>query len=170
MAAGTIAINELEWRSHAVMADAGRVISGLASDAKIAHKHYSLLNKLNSLNGNLSDLLRTFHSQQSISTLESVDSDQLEKICKMLSEIVSKTKEIDREIRTLEVKYWKPFYEARRKKLVLYNEELISHINAFEQSESALIVLSKKDQDFFLQSLLDSPEPNLALRRAFARK
>lgn len=54
-------------------------------------------------------------------------------------------------------------------KLRAHSDELASHIGAFGSRDAALIVLTRRQQDSMMELLLNPPEPNEALRRAFGK-
>lgn len=170
MATAAITMNEMEWRSYAIMADAGHVISRIAKRPRVAHAHWSLLMNLGSCNEKIVDLLRLFHAPDSIETLELATPEQLTSLALKLRNVHEKIQQVINQFQAANLGNWRRAYQPKLAKLEQYDREISSHVDAFSQNESSLILLSRRDQEYLLESLLKPPEPNESLRRAFARK
>jgi len=166
-----ITFNELEWRSDAVGASAGRVISNVAKQSTLAARHYHLLLGLRSINDSMTDLLHTMHSPECVKVLESASPEKLLELGQRILEVQSKVRMAIVEIRASDLGYWRNLYNSRLKSLEIHNKELTAHGETFRNSaDSPLLILSSKDQDFVLKSLTSPSQPNDALCRAFERK
>jgi hypothetical protein len=170
MQAATMKFNEMEWRTDAVQASAGRVISSMAMHSKLAFQHYDILKRLSSVNDSLSELLNYLHSQEAIKILEAAAPKELERIGVKMYEVHCKVRVAAAQIRSINLGFWKRLYFSRLDKLEAYNRELSFHSEAFKATDTPLLLLSKRDQNFVLESLLSPPKPNEALRRAFGRQ
>lgn len=166
-ATATMKFNELEWRSDAVQASAGQVISEIARNSKV---HYRVLLDLSSLNGKMLDLLQYLHSAESIKTLESAAPEELQELGAKMQHVHGKIRILIANVKSWDLGFWRRFYYSRLETMAAYNKELCSHAEAFRMPDSSLVLLSKRDQEFLLESLLAPAEPNDALRRAFTKQ
>jgi uncharacterized protein YicC (UPF0701 family) len=167
MQTATMTFNELEWRSDAVTASAGQVISEIARNSKL---HYRVLLDLRSVNDKMLDLLRHLHSPESIKNLESATPDKLQELVDKMKNVHGKIRILIAHVESWDLGYWRRFYRSRLETMATYNQELAMHAEAFATPEKSLILLSKRDQEFLLESLMAPAEPNDALRRAVARR
>jgi len=165
----TMKFNELEWRTDAVRASAGKIISHVATQSKLALIHYGLLLDLRTINGQMVDLLRFLHSPESIAILEASSQEERGKLGSLMFDVHNKVRVTICRMRALELGYWRHIYAPRFDKLEAANTGLAAHADAFRNTDSALIILGHGDQDFILESLVAPDEPNDALRRAFMR-
>ncbi|MGA9804833.1 MAG: hypothetical protein WA383_21295 [Terriglobales bacterium] len=170
MQTATIKFNELEWRSDAVQAAAGRMISNVAKHSELAFLHLRFLGDLRSINEKMIDLLAYMHSPEAISILESAAPEELDRVSMKMHDVHSKMRVLILEVRSADLGFWNRVYVSRLNKLEASNHELCSHVEAFRAANSSLILLSKRDQEFLLESLMAPAEPNDALRRAFMKK
>ena len=169
-----ITLNEIEGRSHAVMAGASQAIVRVAQQSRIAKVaqrevlYGKIFLSVRSISGLMHDLLEIFHAPDVTRTLESATPEQLNHIVEMMYDTHGKVEH------TLAIvhptRYWRSLYRPYLETMRAYNNELASHARTFSSSDSALILLTKRDQDHLTDSLSNPPEPNAALRRAFARK
>lgn len=165
-----ITFNELEWRSDALGASAGRVISNVTTHSKLAFRHYKVLSGLHSTNGAMTDLLEEFTAPDSIQSLESAPSDKLSELGKKLLEVHNKVRTLVLEMKSTDLGFWRKTYQSSLKTLETRNLELHAYAQALLKTDSPLILLSKEDQAFLLASVSVEREPNEALRRASARR
>jgi hypothetical protein len=169
-----ITLNEIEWRSHAVMADAAQTIVRVVKQSRIAQRTHreilygQVLFGLRNMSGLMRDLLDIYHAPDAIIAIEAATPDQLSHIVEMMRDVHDK---IDKTMGMVHpTRYWRSLYRPHLAKLKAYNDELESHTRAFCANDSALILLTKGDQDQLVEALFNPPEPNAALRRAFGRK
>ncbi len=165
-----ITFNELEWRSDALGASAGRVISNIAKQSQLAVRHYNVIFGLHSTNSAMLDLLQTLHTSDSIQVLELAPPDRLRELGRKLLDVHNKVRTVVLQIRSFDLGFWRKAYHSSLKNLELHNLELSAHAQALMNADSPLVLLSERDQAFVLESLAASREPNEAMRRAFARK
>lgn len=168
MQTATMKFNELEWRSDAVQASAGQMISRLATHSKEAFGHYSILLGLREINKQMTELLSYLHSPQAIRVIESSSEEERNRIGAKMHTVAGKVRVGICQLRESDIGFWKRVYLPRLEMLSAANQELCSHAEAFMAADS-LIMLSKRDQDFMLESLMAPDEPNDALRRVFTR-
>jgi hypothetical protein len=169
MAAQAIAINELEWRNAAVTASAGRVISNLAKQPASAVIHYRLLAGVRTVNGAVSELLTQMHSEASIAALEAALPEQRVTLGQQLENAHDKIRMMIATLRVANLGYWKRFYTPKLDILESWNRELRAHSDALKDTDASLLILSKGDQEFLLDALLNPKEPSEDLRRTFSR-
>ncbi|MGC2271839.1 MAG: hypothetical protein WA555_00940 [Candidatus Sulfotelmatobacter sp.] len=169
MQTATMKFNELEWRADAVQASAGQMISTVARHSKMAFRHYGTLTDLNTISDKMAELLRYLHSPEASACLESCTSEDLNRLGSKLHEVQGKVRIVVCQIRSMDLGFWRKLYYTRVDRLEASNRDLIAHSEAFKTVDSSLILLSKRDQEFLLESLLAPDEPNDALRRAFMK-
>jgi hypothetical protein len=168
-----ITFNEIEWRSHAVLADASQAMVRVAKQSRIAagtqrqFVYFQIYRNVRSMAGLMTNLLNLYHAPDAIRALEAAPPEQLHHIVATMTEIHDKVNQTVDSVNA--PKYWDKLYRPLLQQLTGYNDELASHAGAFlAKADSALILLSKRDQDQLLESLLNPPSPNASLRRAFA--
>jgi hypothetical protein len=167
-ASNDIAFSEFEWRNSAVLASANKTIVTIARQSKVAISHYQLVCSLRSLASTERELLNLLHSKEIILALEQAVPEQISSLSEKLLDSQVKTDEVISSIRALRLGFWEKVYRPYLLKLDGCTNELIHHARAFSNvTESALIMLSKGDQEHLLAALENPPEPNEALRRAF---
>jgi hypothetical protein len=156
------------------MADASQTIARVAKQSRIAQGTRravlwaQILLGVRSMSGIMRDLLDIYHAPDAILALEAATPEQLSRIVETMRHVHSKVEETI--VMVHPTRHWRRLYRPYLRKLKEYNDELDSHVRAFCASDSALILLTKRDQDHLAESLLNPPEPNAALRRAFGRK
>lgn len=166
--ATAITINELEWRSDAVQASAGRIISVLARRSLL---HLEVLLRLQyCVNSNMDKLLSYLHSPESIRALEDAPSDKLVELGRKMKHVHGRVRCAIAQINSVDLGIMRPIYKRVLDRLEDYNAELETHADAFCSTDSLPLLLSKQDQDFVLACMANPREPNEALRRAVARK
>jgi len=170
MQTATMEFNELEWCSYAVQASAGKVICNVATHSKLAFQHYAVLMDLSSVNECMLNLLKCLHSPATIKALEASTPEELDHLSAEFQDTHNRLRVVVLKIRSFNLGFWKRLYFSRLDKLEAYNRELFSHIEAFKATDSSLILLSKRDQEFLLESLLAPPKANDALHHAFRRQ
>lgn len=161
--AEALKLNELEWRSDAVQASAGQIISEISRQSKL---HWGVLRDLGGMSEKMLDLLQYLHSSEAIAAIESTDSERLQEIADKMYGVQGKVRIMIAQIHSWDLGFWRRFYVARIEKLKVYNAALLAHADAFRDNP---VVLSKRDQDFVVASLLAPAEPNDALRRIFTQ-
>jgi hypothetical protein len=166
----TITFNELEWRSDALGASAGRTIASVARQPRLAVLHYRSIRGLHSISSAMNDLLETIHASDSIEALESAPVDRLEDLGRKLLEGHDKVRTAILQIKSLDLGFWRKAYSSSLQALEHQNQILGTHAAAFANSGAPLVLLSERDQAYLLESLASPNEPNEALRRAFARR
>ena len=167
---GALIFSELEWRNYVLLANASKALITLRKKSHLAFRHYQALGILKSIVSGMAEVGTLLHSREAVSALERATADQLLAMAEKMRDIHTKNTEIVAQIRTLDLGFWGPVYHPYVLKLESCSSEMDSHIRAFTQSESANILLTKRDQDHLLGTLLNPPEPNEALRRAFGLK
>jgi hypothetical protein len=167
--ATTMKFNELEWRADAVQASAGQMISAVARHSKLAFYHYGLLTDLTAIGNTMADLVRYLHTAEAILCLESSTPEELDRFGSKLHEVQGKVRILCCQIRSTDLGFWRKLYTSRLDRMEASNREIIAHAEAFKATDSSLILLSKRDQEFLLESLMAPVEPNDALRRAFMK-
>jgi Protein of unknown function (DUF1778) len=172
MQTATMTFNELDWRSDAARASAGKVLSSVATQSKAAYKHYAVLRGIGVLNEKMLDLIKLMHSPELRTAIELASATDLAVPTEKLRDLHGKVRITVAQIRCLipSVGFWKPFYSSRLQTLEAYNTEIVGHADAFAEVQSSLIMLSERDQELVLATMENPPAPNDALRRAFARK
>jgi hypothetical protein len=165
----TMKFNELEWRSDAVQASAGQVISYVARNSKLALLHYGFLSSLGSINNQTLDLVNYMHSPEAIANLEASTDFERERIREKMMDVSNKVRVMICQLRNADFGFWKRVYTKRLEELETANKALYSHAEAFGAIDSSVILLTKRDQERLLESLMAPDEPNDALRRAFMR-
>jgi hypothetical protein len=170
MATQAIAFNEIEWRSAAVTASAGRVISAAVHHARLGVRHYQILSGLNTVADSMRELLRILHSDTSIAVLEAATPEQRATIGKMLQESHDKLQMMVATLRTKDLGYWRRLYTPKIEALEASNREYAAHSEALRDVDAELLVLSQNDQKFLINALLTPKEPSEDLYRVFARK
>jgi hypothetical protein len=170
MTAQAIALNEIEWRSDAVAASAGRAISNVATHTLAGIKHLRILNAMSVIRDALTELLRHLHTEDSITALENATPEQRIKIATKFCEINDKVRLMFAASENVHLGYWKPWYTPKLNAIKLLNSELVGHSEALKDTDAALIILSKKDQEFLLEAILNPKEPSEDFYRVFARK
>jgi hypothetical protein len=163
----TITLNELEGRSHAILADASLTIVKVAQHSRQAIKHYNLLRSLSSITGKMEGFLVFLHTVDFINFVDIAPPENVIRVAAIVHEIPDKVNELLYEIQSTEKGYWHKLYRPVLKRLETSNRELQAHVAALSREDSPRLLLSKTDQDQLVASLLDPPEPNEALRRAF---
>jgi hypothetical protein len=173
MTSNELTFSEIEWRSYAVMAEAGQTIVRVAQQSQIAQRarreflQAQIYFGIRSMSGLLRDLLDIYHAPDAILALEAASPEQLIHTTESMRDIHSKVEQTIARIHP--TRYWRSFYRPFLKSLKAYNDELATHACAFEANNSALILLTKKDQDHLVDSLLNPSRPNDTLRE-FVRK
>lgn len=169
--ATAITINEVEWRSDAVQASAGRVISAVTQHSLLAVMHLEVLLRLHySVNRNMETLLKFLHSPESVRALENAPLDKLAEMGDKMRHVHGRVRCAVAQISSVDLGWWEVFYRPVLTKLDAYNAQIVAHADAFCSNDSAPVLLTKQDQDFVLECVANPREPNEALRRAFARK
>jgi hypothetical protein len=166
----TLTFRELAFRTDALSVSASKVIYRTAKQTKLAVKHYEVMVGLRSLHDAMSGLLKTIHAKESISQIESAPAATLEQFGRDFLDVHNKVRVAALQLRGLDLGYWRKLYDSSLSKLDACNAELLAHASAFSKTESPLILLTRQDQDLLFNRLSDPPEPNEALRRAFARR
>ena len=164
-----LAFDEFEARSYSVLAVASHAIVRMAKKSG-AVTHYLLLRDLSSICDDTRKLLEFFHEADSIAALESASPEQLGTVPSRMRAVHGKIEQTVSLIRSKNFGYWQRLYEARAKTLEAYNIELDSHVYILSESQSSVLLLTKRDQDRIQGSLANPPKPNEALRRALLRK
>jgi hypothetical protein len=169
-----LVFNEIESRIYAVMAEATQTLGQVVKQSQIVQStrtdilfgRYLLATR--SISGKMRKLIGGFHTADAIKTLEAARPEDLESLAERMLVLHKKVKETLDAIRP--PRYWRELFRNTADELNAYNEELAAHAHAFEMKSGALLVLSKNDQDILVDSLLNPPQPNAALREAFAKK
>ncbi len=171
MSAQEIALNELQWRSAQITASAGEAVARVLRQPISALKHYSVLRSLNTVTATISEFLTFIHTADSIAALEAAAPEQLHDIgrqledaCSKLQMLIAKTDVFSR------AGTWRRWYAPRLEKVSDSNRQLRTHANALRSRDSSLILLTKRDQEFLLEELLNPKEPSEDLRRVFKRR
>lgn len=171
MAAHAIALNEIEWRADATSANAGRAISSIKSHASLGLRHVSLLKSITDLSNCSRDVVAVMHKECSVSALECATREERAKLGEKLVSGCDKVRILIVSIRNASIgKHWMKFYEPKLRALQIANEAMIVHCHALRDQDSALLVLSDKDERFILDAVLNPKEPSEELYRLFARK
>jgi hypothetical protein len=166
----TATFDELEWRSYSIKADVGQVIERATAQSSLALTHYRVLRGLRSVSGTMDELLQMFHRTEHLRALESASPEELTKILTKLSDVAPKVAGMIGTLRSMDLGYWRPLYRRLLGPLENYNRELQSHVESFGSADATLVLLTTAGQHALLKSLQSPPEPNAALRRAFARR
>ena len=164
-----LTFDEFEARSYSVLADASKTIVKMAQQSRVV-THYQILSGLTDIVEDMRSLLDIFHTAEMIPALENATPEQLENVPTRMRDVHGKIEQTISIIRSKKLGYWKRLYDARVEKLETYNCELDSHVYALSESQSSVLLLTRRDQDRILESLANPPKANDALRRAFTRK
>lgn len=172
MSAAAIALNELEWRNAAIAASAGEVVSQVIRQPASAIKHLRVHRKIDVVTEATNVLLTLLHAPQSIAALEAVTLEQRHTLGRQMKEahqkihmLIAKTDAFS------QGRTWSHLYAPHRAKLAAANRQLEAHANSLCDSDDAsLILLTKQDQEFLLEALLNPKEPSEEMRRVFARR
>jgi hypothetical protein len=171
MSAQEIALNELQWRSARIIANAGEVVSWVLRQPVSAVKHARIRRSIDAITIAISEFLTLIHSGDSISALEAATPEQRYDLGRQLDGAYSKVHLMIARIDVLSRPgSWKDWYAPRLGKIRDANNQLKAHANALLDRESSLILLTKRDQEFLLKALLNPEEPSEELRRVFAQK
>ena len=170
MAEQAITINNIEWRSDAVRAKSGQLLSMAYKHAKISILHISILREIKSLTLSMKDLVASLHDPKAIFVLESASREDRSKIGANLRNTSDKVQMTIAGLRAVDGGSWKKMYTSRIADLENVNREYCAHSKAFKNQDAELLMLSKADQDFLIEGLINPKEPSEDLRRVFARK
>lgn len=172
MMTATITFNQLEGRSHSVMAEASQTIVRVRQQSSLAVTHWRVLRSLKWMNSNLQKLLFQFYAADTILTLEAASTEQIHGLAVTVGELNLKMREVLTSIHSLDGKigYWSTLYRPHVRGLEKQTLEVAALADRLAATDAPLVLLTKDAQDHLVKTLLDPPEPNAALRRAFARK
>jgi hypothetical protein len=178
---GDVTIETIEWRSHDVMARAGKAIvkSQLAQNAQLQVAKFShraeqriaylvILVSVRKISELMQSLLDLLHSADCIRVLEAATPEQLTQLSQSMSELHGKIERFDLMIRP--TRYWKSWFRTELAKILCQNEQIASHVEAFSSVETQLLLLTRNDQDQLLKALSKPETAAAKLRRAFAQK
>jgi hypothetical protein len=171
MSAAIITVNELEGRSYTILANASHALAAIPSVAKHSRqavRHYLFCLRLGKIAGQLEELMAYLHTPESIVALESAQPERVVRLGQIMREIPVKSFELVSMIRSADLGFWQSSYERHTKRLESSAGEASAHISVFLEG-TPLVLLTKVDQDRLVESLLNPPEPNARLRRAFGR-
>jgi len=169
-----ITFNEIQWRSHAVIADASQAIVRVAKQSRIAQRtrrevmYGQVLLSVRSISALMRDLLNVYHAPDAIRALESAKPEDLTKIIDTMHDVHAKVEQTVALIHP--TRYWRSLYRPYLESLKAHNDELESHRLAFCAAHSALLLLTPNDQYQLIRSLSEPGKPNAALRRAFGQE
>jgi hypothetical protein len=168
MATQAIVINEIEWRTDATTAKAGKAFSAVVQHGA---RHLVVLSSIRDVTIAMNELRERFHLKSSICALEEAQDVQREQLGRKIRYAVDKVHMLLSATKAAPMgKYWKRFYAPRLAALESVNRELRVHCDAMLDLDSAVVFLSKSDQDFVLESVNNPKEPSEALLQVFARK
>jgi hypothetical protein len=171
MSTNEIALNELEWRSAQITASAGEAFSKVLRQPVSAVRHYRVLKSISGAIQAINEFLALIHTTDSITALESATPEQRSDLGRQLDEAYSKLHLLIARTETLSrTGSWKHFYAPRLEKICDCNRQLKAHANALRDSDTSLLLLTKRDQEFLLEALLNPGEPAEEQRQAFTRK
>lgn len=170
MGAQTITFNEVEWRSAEVTARSGKIFSTAAHHARLGIRHLGILHSLGDLSEAMKGLLAYLHEEEPRKVLEMASQDQRQGLAEKLRDSHDKVQMMLARLRSTDHGHWERYY--RRKYAVIEgpNLELCALSDALKNYECEVIMLSKRDQDYLLQALMNPKEPSEDLRGVFARK
>jgi hypothetical protein len=170
-----ITFNEIQWRSHAVIADGAKAIVKAASRSKIANGvrlqtlYFQIYQNVRSMSTLTNEILDLFHAPEAIMAIEAAAPEDMQTIVETMNRVHAKIEQTLQQVKP--PKYWGKLYKPVFDRLSANNVELRSHSLAFaDKAHTALILLSRRDQLCLLESIQNPPEPNAALRRAFLCK
>jgi hypothetical protein len=166
---GNPALTQLEWRGYAILADTFKVIATVAtpSEARWVIFYYGLRSTLKSIAANMREMGGFIHSRESVVSFEQATLDQLGSIVFTMENVHRKTVDMVKVVRSIDAGAWSVIYARQLDAVEAYSLEIENRAKSFRQTDSARLLLTKRDQDILVESLLNPPEPNDALRQAF---
>lgn len=171
MSAQEIALNELEWRSARIAASAGEAVSLVLRQPISAVRHYRVLKSISAAIEAINEFLELIHTSSSITALERATPEKRSDLGRQIDEAFSKLHMLIARTEMLSRSgSWKHWYAPRLERITDSNRQLKAHANALRDSEGSLLLLTKRDQEFLLEALLNQEQPAGDLRQASARK
>lgn len=152
-----------------VFNDTSQVVAEIKKRSLLNFQHYLVTRKLASANQCLRSALDSLHTPEAIHTLALANGTQMLDLAARMEHVHTKVEETLGLIRSIRLGFWERIYKPHIANMQRGNQELLAHIAAFKDSETGLILLTKRDQEAFLTLLENPPEPNEALRSAFNR-
>jgi len=171
MSAQEIALNELEWKSARITASAGEIVSNVLRQPISAARHHRVRKSINVVIEAISEYLTLIHTRESITALEAATPEQRDSLSRQLGDAHDKLHMLIAQTRAISrTGNWRRWYAPRLEKIIDSNRQLGAHASALRDSETLPILLTKCDQEFLLEALLNPKEPSEDLRRVFARR
>jgi hypothetical protein len=166
---GTL-FDEFVWRNDAILSVTRLTLSTVARKSKISWYHIQILQQLGILAQCKRELVDLFHTKDAVVALGQATPDQLRDFAEKMATSQEKTVEMLKKLRSLDKGFWRPVYNVKLSKIEDLSREVDCHIRIFANTESNLVLLTKKDQEHFIAALINPPEPTEEVRRAFSRK
>lgn len=163
-------LGELQVISYAILKEAAKTVTVNAKHSTLAVKHYRLLHSLGNLAKDTESLLKLLHTPSMIAVLEQASPEDVSKSARLMLEAVTNSAVQMERIRSTNMGFWKKPYTHRLDRIDTLNREVKTHAEALSQDGLAVLLLTPNDQDHLLESLLNPPQPNDALRRSISRR
>ena len=170
MTATALTFNSIEGISYRILKEATDSVKINAKQSSLAIKHFRLFQSTKAMVADMFDLLETLHQPSVVIAIESADPEVTQDIGETILRVCHKTTAIVATMRSTNFGYWEKLYRQPLEKLETYSTSLESHARAFTRNDLAVVLLSREDENALLESLLNPPQPNEALRRSFAKR
>jgi hypothetical protein len=165
----SITYYEMEYRSFAVLAKTAKTSSALRTKKPTVVTNVILLWDLITLGYLVRHLLKLFHRPDAVRNrlLETATPEQLESLAARMEFSHSRTAQIICRFNGIKGEF--PGHSAALEELERRNEEFGALLAAIRSDESVAILVSARDQERIIRSLLDPEPPNEELVSAFRR-